>query len=604
MGVVYLAREVRLDRLVAIKLLPPELAAHAKLRERFVREARTAARLSHPYIVPIHAVDEAGSFVFYVMAYVDGETLAQRVASRGPLPPHDATRVLREVAWALAYAHSQGVVHRDIKPANILLERGTGRAMVTDFGIARLAAASGETAVGELLGTPEYMSPEQASGETVDARSDLYSLGIVGYYAVTGSLPFMAPTAQAVLAKQVTQPAPPVASIARATPRPLSQAIDSCLQKDPAHRIQSGEALADALAPALGNRADVPVPIRIFIDQRRVALAMAVPAMALPIGLAIGERIARFGATPASVAALVILGIAVPLGPLAIVAFRLRPLLKLGYGPDDVAVGLRTRWQRYREEFLFDFGAGLSVRERLLLLVTVSGLTVSAGAIAALLAGMSYPWLPPTALLSGYVGIFAGMGSLRRHRLRTGAGSFWANRWQGRWGRFLSKVASIKLGRRAVLADRPTEMAIAISAQEMFEELPKETRRALGDLPSVVQLLETEARAMRARVQELDATILEAQSGAARTATLDKQETLVAELRQARGSAEKRLADVVTALETLRLDLLRLRAGRGSPESITQDLEAAKALGEDVDRLIAGADEAEIAVRGPEHSRS
>ena len=147
-------------------------------------------------------------------------------------------------------------------------------------------------------------------------------------------------------------------------------------------------------------------------------------------------------------------------------------------------------------------------------------------------------------------------------------------------------------------------MAIAISAQEMFEELPKETRRALGDLPSVVQLLETEARAMRARVQELDATILEAQSGAARTATLDKQETLVAELRQARGSAEKRLADVVTALETLRLDLLRLRAGRGSPESITQDLEAAKALGEDVDRLIAGADEAEIAVRGPEHSRS
>src|SRR5216110_2405579 len=146
MGVVYLAREVRLDRLVAIKLLPPELAAHAKLRERFVREARTAARLSHPYIVPIHAVDEAGSFVFYVMAYVDGETLAQRVASRGPLPPHDATRVLREVAWALAYAHSQGIVHRDIKPANILLERGTGRAMVTDFGIARLTHASGETA--------------------------------------------------------------------------------------------------------------------------------------------------------------------------------------------------------------------------------------------------------------------------------------------------------------------------------------------------------------------------------------------------------------------------------------------------------------------------
>src|SRR3954468_23664202 len=149
MGVVYLAREVRLDRPVAIKLLPPELAAQERLRDRFLREARTAARLSHPYIVPIHAVDEAGDFVFYVMAYVDGETLAQRVAARGPLAAADATRIMREVAWALAYAHAQGVVHRDVKPANILLERGTERAMVTDFGIAR-SYAGGHTAVGEL----------------------------------------------------------------------------------------------------------------------------------------------------------------------------------------------------------------------------------------------------------------------------------------------------------------------------------------------------------------------------------------------------------------------------------------------------------------------
>src|SRR5881397_3793515 len=162
MGVVYLAREVRLDRPVAVKLLPPELAAHPTLRERFMREARTAARLSHPNIVPIHAVDEAGAFVFYVMAYVDGETLAERVRAHGPLPPHDVTRIVREVAWALAYAHAQGVVHRDIKAANILLERGTQRAMVLDFGIARLATVSGETAAGEVLGTPEYMSPEQS----------------------------------------------------------------------------------------------------------------------------------------------------------------------------------------------------------------------------------------------------------------------------------------------------------------------------------------------------------------------------------------------------------------------------------------------------------
>src|SRR5688572_29006293 len=145
MGVVYLAREVRLDRQVAIKLLPPELAAHATLRERFLREARTAARLSHPYIIPIHSVDDVGGFVFYVMAYIDGETLAERVRAHGPLPPHTATRVMREVAWALAYAHAQHVVHRDVKPANIMMERGTERALVMDFGIARVSSVSGET---------------------------------------------------------------------------------------------------------------------------------------------------------------------------------------------------------------------------------------------------------------------------------------------------------------------------------------------------------------------------------------------------------------------------------------------------------------------------
>jgi hypothetical protein len=326
--------------------------------------------------------------------------------------------------------------------------------------------------------------------------------------------------------------------------------------------------------------------------------------MAMPIGFAVAEHIARFGATPANVGALVLLGAMIPLGPLAIVAFRLRPLLKLGYGPDDIAAGLRTRWERYREEFLFDFGAGSSVRERLFGFAGIAGVSVSAASIVAMLAGAPYPWLPPAALLSAYVGIFAGVASLRWRRLRLGVGSFWANRWQGAWGRFLTKVASIKLGARSVSADRPTEMAIAISAQALFEELPKETRRVLGDLPSVLHDLETQARSMRARIEELDATILEAQSGTTRAGTRDRQETLVAELREARTAAEKRLADVVTALETLRLDLLRLRAGKGSPESITQNLEAAKALGEDVDRLIAGSEEAEAAARRSAHSHT
>ena len=139
MGVVYLAHEVHLDRLVAIKLLPPDKAADPALRARFLGEARMAAKLSHPHIVPIHSVDETAGFVFYVMAFVDGETLTQRVRTRGPLPASEGTRVLREVAWALAHAHTQGLVHRDVKPDNILLENGTGRALVADFGITLLA---------------------------------------------------------------------------------------------------------------------------------------------------------------------------------------------------------------------------------------------------------------------------------------------------------------------------------------------------------------------------------------------------------------------------------------------------------------------------------
>src|SRR5919108_5372224 len=139
MGIVYLAREVHLDRLVAIKLLPPERSTDGAVRERFLREARLAAKLSHPNIIPIHAVAETQDFVYYVMSYIDGETLSQRVRARGPLPGSEAMRVFRDVAWALSYAHAHSLVHRDVKPDNILLENTSGRVFVTDFGIAAVA---------------------------------------------------------------------------------------------------------------------------------------------------------------------------------------------------------------------------------------------------------------------------------------------------------------------------------------------------------------------------------------------------------------------------------------------------------------------------------
>jgi serine/threonine-protein kinase len=230
MGVVLLARDLSLDRLVALKLLPALLAAQPLLRERFLREARTAAGLSHPHIVPIHAVEEHGGIAFIAMAYVDGETLADRVRRTGPLPPHEVARLLREVAWALAYAHGRGIVHRDIKPDNIMIERGSGRAMVTDFGIARARSGPGVTdrltLEGQLLGTASFMSPEQGAGEHVDGRSDLYSLGSVGFYALTGRAPFEATTLEAILVARFTRAAPADAAIWPDRPTAHAATID------------------------------------------------------------------------------------------------------------------------------------------------------------------------------------------------------------------------------------------------------------------------------------------------------------------------------------------------------------------------------------------
>jgi serine/threonine protein kinase len=251
MGVVYRARDRRLKRHIAIKVLPPELAFQSAIKTRFLREAETAAQLSHPNIVPIYSVDEMEGLVFFVMAYVSGDNLAKRLHDTGVLQMDEVRRISREVADALAYAHERGVVHRDIKPDNILLDAATGRTMVTDFGIAR-AASEGDggrlTATGMAIGTPAYMSPEQAAGDReIDGRSDLYSLGVVAYQMLCGEPPFVANSTPAMLVKHISERPTPVSQRRSEIPMDLSRAVMMCLEKDPAMRFPSASAMVTAL---------------------------------------------------------------------------------------------------------------------------------------------------------------------------------------------------------------------------------------------------------------------------------------------------------------------------------------------------------------------
>jgi len=264
MGIVYRAKDKRLKRQVAIKLLPPELAFRSDIKSRFLREAETAAQLSHPNIVPIYTVDEQEQLVFFVMAYISGDNLAKRLHERGVLTVDETRKVLREVADALAYAHDRGVVHRDIKPDNILLDAGSGRPMVTDFGIARAMDSEGDsrlTATGMAIGTPAYMSPEQAAGEReIDGRSDLYSLGILGYQMLTGEPPFVASSTPAMLVKHISERPIPVEQRRTDVPQDLARAVMMLLEKEPANRFLTASALVSALdsgvvPPARGSGA-------------------------------------------------------------------------------------------------------------------------------------------------------------------------------------------------------------------------------------------------------------------------------------------------------------------------------------------------------------
>jgi formylglycine-generating enzyme required for sulfatase activity/predicted Ser/Thr protein kinase len=250
MGAVFLGKDAKLGREVAIKVLPPTTRAYLG-SERFQREVQLVARLSHPHIVPLFEADEVDGFLFYVMEYVEGESLAQRLARQGPLPFDEAIRIIAEVGDALQYAHEHGIVHRDIKPANILLSGEHAR--VTDFGIAKSVAESEEgktlTGTGVTVGTAAYMSPEQASGERrIDARSDVYALAAVLYEMLAGEPPFTGPNAQAIVARILVDTPRAVRTIRPNVPAHVDQALLAGLSKVPADRPPSARAFVDSLA--------------------------------------------------------------------------------------------------------------------------------------------------------------------------------------------------------------------------------------------------------------------------------------------------------------------------------------------------------------------
>ncbi len=292
MGSVFLGRDRTLERPVAIKVINPDLGTSRSVRQRFLQEARTVARLRHHNIVTVYAAGDAAGLLYHVMEYVPGESLRDRLDREGKLPPLEVAHLLHELAVALAYANEQGVIHRDVKPENVLLDAETGRALLADFGVAQALAGAdhGATTAGMTMGSPRYMSPEQAAGtRRLDGRSDLYSLALVGYEMLAGEPPFMGPGVQAVLAQQIATPPPPLAERAPNAPPALVAAIERGLEKDPADRWPDAAAFAAALAPLIGATtasgeipvADTDRPVRRLGWRARTALAVTVLALIL-----------------------------------------------------------------------------------------------------------------------------------------------------------------------------------------------------------------------------------------------------------------------------------------------------------------------------------
>src|SRR6266550_3174778 len=572
MGVVYHARDERLKRKVAVKVLPPDLAFREEIRIRFLREAETAARLSHPHIVPIHSVGEGpDGLVYFVMAYVDGESLAARLKRRERLPPEEARRIMMETADALGAGHALGIIHRDVKPDNILLEGSRGRTVLTDFGIAKaLTSTTGPgtlTATGVAIGTPHYMSPEQAAGDReIDGRSDIYSLGVVGYQMLAGELPFSAPTVPGILLKQITEQAPNLQDRTPTCPDDLASCIMRSLEKEPEARWPT----ADALRRALESRSAPP-----YRPSRRTS------------GGAVARLETRLGPPPARMT-----GGGRPERPRR----GSRPLVKPDPRSELTPSGEAKMVVKFRDSF-------------------VSWASICGGLMFIdLIMGRGLGWsLFPTA-------IWGGFGLLPQYM------KLWQNGYS--WRDVLNRPAApdaqeaLHGPRRALPAPKADEFGRHVDTVRLarndreailkiMERVPPSERKLLPDVVVTVDALLKRAEELARMLHGMSADVddgalarievrIEAvkhhEEGTERERQLnllDRQRQALSDLLTRRKNVEEQIESCVLAMQNVRFDLLRLRsAGVAAVLSdLTHATQQARALSRDVDHVIAAAGE-------------
>jgi tRNA A-37 threonylcarbamoyl transferase component Bud32 len=602
MAVVYRALDLRLQRRVAIKVLPPELSFNGDVRERFLREAQTAAQLSHPHIVPIFSVDERGGIVYFVMALVEGETVGQ-LMKRGPRRPVDEVRrILSGVADALAYAHRHGVIHRDVKPDNILVDRASGRPMVTDFGIARAAAADSRlTVTGIAVGTPTYMSPEQAMGEReIDGRSDIYSLGVVGFQMLSGEPPFTAANAPALLMKHVAEAPRALGSFRPDVPPPLSGAIMRALAKKPPERWKDADTFRDAIM-GVGPAAAVATAYAAKTGQMHAAVRPHRPVS--PPGAPAPPIAAPWPSAPAP-EPIESLGILVP--------------------PAGLSRKERIRWYKEQDKRNKDFDRR-SVGERIVVfrrkvagnLATI----VTLGTVNALVSPDFWWFLFPTAFIT--------VDMLSK------GGSLWADgvSWKQIFGR---RSPGLQEGGSAMAAvgsgSRIDERALRVAGPDVLAgEQGPTVRRAAEDRRVIDEVLSMMGKTERSMIPDVGPTaqgLLDRVGSLAtmlhrigaeghgslatvdarleelrrepdsvererRLTLLERQRTSLAELTGRRRTLVNQLESAVLALENLKLELLKLRSAGLSAglDEATSATQAARALTRDIEHAVEAAED-------------